>query len=222
MGDRPAGHRSVTDRVDRSAEGLPRRGGPGMSPGGLPGPGDDLAERGASIVRAGTDLVPRAGWCSDRASAPRSAKPWRKPRASRSPTCPASRVRGAGACGEAHPRSSGRGARRRLLRTGALLRGARLDVPALLPRVAKELGADTMVLTAAVGGLLPWGSGGHGRDPEGPPQHDGRRPAPRVAVPRRYADVHLHDSVYDEHLRDLASERPRRSASLRRSVSTRR
>ena len=32
--------------------------------------------------------------------------------------------------------------------------GHGMDVPALLPRLAKELGADTIVLTAAVGGLL--------------------------------------------------------------------
>jgi inosine/guanosine/xanthosine phosphorylase family protein len=33
--------------------------------------------------------------------------------------------------------------------------GHGMDVPALLPRLSKELGADTMVLTAAVGGLVP-------------------------------------------------------------------
>ena len=33
--------------------------------------------------------------------------------------------------------------------------GHGMDVPALLPRVAGALGADTMVLTAAVGGLVP-------------------------------------------------------------------
>ena len=35
-----------------------------------------------------------------------------------------------------------------------LYEGHDLDVPALLPRLAKVLGADTMVLTAAVGGLV--------------------------------------------------------------------
>jgi purine-nucleoside phosphorylase len=33
--------------------------------------------------------------------------------------------------------------------------GHGMDVPALLPRLSKELGADTMLLTAAVGGLVP-------------------------------------------------------------------
>jgi purine-nucleoside phosphorylase len=33
--------------------------------------------------------------------------------------------------------------------------GHGMDVPALLPRLAAELGADTIVLTAAVGGLVP-------------------------------------------------------------------
>ena len=127
-----------------------------MSPGGLPGPGDDLAERGASIVRAGTDLVPRAGVVLGSGLGPALGEALEE--AASFPFTDLPGFPSSGVPGHAGKLTLGRLAGvpvAAFFGRVHFYEGHGLDVPALLPRVAKELGADTMVLTAAVGGLLP-------------------------------------------------------------------
>jgi inosine/guanosine/xanthosine phosphorylase family protein len=123
---------------------------------GLPGPGDDLPQRGATVVRAITDLVPRVavvlgsglgpaleGDLDDVASFAFTDLPGFPPpgvpgHAGRLVLGRLARVPVAAFFGRVH-----------------FYEGHGLDVPALLPRLAEALGATTMVLTAAVGGLEP-------------------------------------------------------------------
>lgn len=119
-------------------------------------PPDDLARRGADVVRGMTDLTPRVGVVLGSGLGP-ALGPDLEEHATLSftdlPGFPPTGV----------PGHAGR------LVIGTLAdvpvaaffgrvhfyEGYGLDVPALLPRLAKELGADTMVVTAAVGGLVP-------------------------------------------------------------------
>ena len=64
-----------------------------------------------------------------------------------------------------------------------------MDVPALLPRLARELGAETIIVTAAVGGVEPGLAGGTVVVRHRSPEHDGDRTAARMALPRRDAGV---------------------------------
>jgi purine-nucleoside phosphorylase len=125
-----------------------------MAP-GRPGPGDDLGARAAAVVRAETDLSPIAGVVLGSGLGPALADHLEE-QASFSftdlPGFPASGVPGhAGKLVLGHlvgvPVAAFFG-------RVHFYEGHGMDVPALLPRLAKELGADTMVLTAAVGGLL--------------------------------------------------------------------
>jgi purine-nucleoside phosphorylase len=85
--------------------------------------------------------------------------------------------------------------------------GHGLDVPALLPRLARELGADSMILTAAVGGVVPGLAAGtvvvltdHLNMMGSAPMRGWRYPDGMPAF------VGLHDA-YDAPLGDLAIER---------------
>ena len=85
--------------------------------------------------------------------------------------------------------------------------GHGMDVPALLPRLSRELGADTMVLTAAVGGLVPGEAAGtvviladHLNMMGAAPLRGWRD---GQGMPTFIATT----DVYDETLRDLAFER---------------
>ena len=121
----------------------------------LPGPGDDLAARAAEVVGAVTDLEPQVGIVLGSGLGPalgdslveEAAFPFTD-----LPGFPASGVPGhAGRlivgtlAGVPVAAFSGR---------VHVYEGHGMDVPALLPRLARELGATTMVITAAVGGLV--------------------------------------------------------------------
>ena len=123
---------------------------------GLPGPGDDLAARGAEVVRAVSDLSPAVGIVlgsglgaalgerlAEEASFAFTDLPGLPP-----PGVPghAGRLTLGQLAGVPVAAFSGR---------VHYYEGHGMDVPALLPRLAHELGARTMVVTAAVGGLVP-------------------------------------------------------------------
>ena len=122
----------------------------------VPGPGDDLAERAAQVVRGRTDLTPEAAVVlgsglgvaladtlveeaslafEDLPGLPPAAVPGH---AGRLVMGTLAGVPVAAFLGRVH-----------------VYEGHGMDVPALLPRIAHALGAPTLVLTAAVGGLVP-------------------------------------------------------------------
>jgi inosine/guanosine/xanthosine phosphorylase family protein len=120
------------------------------------GPQDDLAERGAALVRGATEVVPRVGIVlgsglgpvlgddlEESASFPFVDLPGFPP-----PGVPghAGRLIVGRLAGVPVAAFSGR---------VHFYEGHGMEVPALLPRLASSLGAHTMVLTAAVGGLEP-------------------------------------------------------------------
>ena len=123
---------------------------------GLPGPGDDLAAQGAKVVRARTQLNPEvaivlgsglgvalADAIDEDASVDFADLPGLPP---------------AGVPGHAGRLAVGRLAGvpvAAFLGRVHFYEGYGMDVPALLPRLAQALGAGTMVLTAAVGALVP-------------------------------------------------------------------
>lgn len=123
---------------------------------GLPGPGDDLPVRGAAVVRAVSGLVPSVGVVLGSGLGP-ALGPQLEEEASFAftdlPGFPPPGV----------PGHAGRVILGRLAGVPVVAFAGRvhfyeghgMDVPALLPRLAHELGAATMVLTAAVGGLQP-------------------------------------------------------------------
>jgi inosine/guanosine/xanthosine phosphorylase family protein len=122
---------------------------------GLPGPGDDLAARGADVVRARTALAPRVGIVLgsglgvalegdlvEEAAFGFTELPGFPP-----PAVPghAGRLILGHLAGVPIAAFSGR---------VHFYEGHGMDVPALLPRLARELGAEIMVVTAAVGSLV--------------------------------------------------------------------
>jgi purine-nucleoside phosphorylase len=122
---------------------------------GQPGPGDDLAVRGAEVVRGRTSLVPRVGIVLgsglgvalegdlvEEASFGFTELPGFPPAAVPGH---AGRLILGHLAGVPVAAFSGR---------VHFHEGHGLDVPALLPRLARELGAEIMVVTAAVGGLV--------------------------------------------------------------------
>ncbi len=127
-----------------------------MSERAVPGPGDDLPQQAAAIVRAETDLVPSVGIVLGSGLGP-SLGDSLKVEASfgfdRLPGFPRAGV----------PGHAGQLVLGRLSEVPVAVffgrvhfyEGHGMDVPALLPRLAFELGATTMVITAAVGGLVP-------------------------------------------------------------------
>ncbi len=84
-----------------------------------------------------------------------------------------------------------------------------MDVPALVPRLAKELGADTMVLTAAVGGLTPGEAAGTVVILKDHVNLMGVAPLRGWRYPDGMPTFISTTGVYDEVLRDLAFERAR-------------
>lgn len=127
-----------------------------MSPAGLPGPRDDLADEAAAIVRARTELAPAVGLILGSGFGPALGGVW-VPGSTFAftdlPGFPPPGVPGhAGTltighlAGVAVAAYSGR---------VHFYEGHGMDAPALLPRLARALGADTMVVTAAAGGLVP-------------------------------------------------------------------
>jgi purine-nucleoside phosphorylase len=121
-----------------------------------PGPGDDLASRAAAVVRGATDLVPRAGVVLGSGLGPALGAALEEDASFAFTDLP----------GFPPPGVPGHAGRLVLGRIAGVpvaaffgrvhfYEGHGMDVPALLPRLAAELGAPTMVLTAAVGGLVP-------------------------------------------------------------------
>lgn len=175
---------------------------------GVPGPGDDLGARAAAVVRDRTDLVPRVGVVLGSGLGPALGDALEET-ASLSfeelPGFPPSGV----------PGHAGR------LVLGSLAdvpvaaffgrvhfyEGHGMDVPALLPRLAKELGADTMVLTAAVGGLVPGEAAGTVVVLRDHVNMMGVAPLRGWRFPDGMPTFISATEVYDAALRDLAFER---------------
>ncbi|HEX6844966.1 MAG TPA: purine-nucleoside phosphorylase [Actinomycetota bacterium] len=123
---------------------------------GLPGPGDDLAARGAAVVRERTDFVPAVGIVLGSGLGPALGEELLEEASFAFTDLP----------GFPPPGVPGHAGRLLLGRLAGVpvaafsgrvhfYEGHGMDAPALLPRLAHELGARTMVLTAAVGGLEP-------------------------------------------------------------------
>jgi inosine/guanosine/xanthosine phosphorylase family protein len=122
----------------------------------LPGPADDLAHEGAAVVRAATGLVPRAAIVLGSGLGPALGDALQEEASFGFTDLP----------GFPPPGVPGHAGRLVLGRLAGVpmaaffgrvhfYEGHGMDVPALLPRLAQALGADTMVLTAAVGALVP-------------------------------------------------------------------
>jgi purine-nucleoside phosphorylase len=123
---------------------------------GGPGPDDDLPERGVRIVRARTDLVPSVGLVLGSGLGPALEGDLAVEATFAFTDLPG--FPPPGVPGHAGTLSIGRLAGVPVAAFGGRVHyyeGYGMDVPALLPRLAHELGAGTMILTAAVGGLEP-------------------------------------------------------------------
>jgi purine-nucleoside phosphorylase len=177
---------------------------------GLPGPGDDLAAGAAAVVRARSDLVPRAGVVLGSGLGPALGESLEGTAAftfSDLPGFPPSGV----------PGHDGRLVLGRLAGVPVaaffgrvhFYEGHGMDVPALLPRLAKELGADTMVLTAAVGGLVPTEPAGTVVIVRDHLNMMGVAPLRGWRYPDGMPTFISTTGVYDEELRELALERAR-------------
>jgi inosine/guanosine/xanthosine phosphorylase family protein len=123
---------------------------------GVAGPNDDLPERGAAVVRGVTDLMPLVGIVLGSGLAPALGGQLEESATFAFAELP----------GFPPPGVPGHAGRLILGRLAGVpvaafsgrvhfYEGHGMDVPALLPRLAAALGASTMVLTAAVGGLEP-------------------------------------------------------------------
>jgi purine-nucleoside phosphorylase len=123
---------------------------------GDPGPDDDLPERGAEIVRARTDLIPSIGLVLGSGLGPALGDDLAVEATFAFTDLPG--FPPPGVPGHAGTLSIGRLAGVPVAAFSGrvhVYEGYGMDVPALLPRLAHLLGARTMVLTAAVGGLEP-------------------------------------------------------------------
>jgi len=122
----------------------------------IPGPPDDLPRRAAEVVRAETDLVPRAAVVLGSGLGPALAEHLEVKASLAYEALPGLPPPGV-------PGHAGRLFLGTLAGVPAAVFSGRVhvyeghgvDVPALLPRIAHALGADTIVLTAAVGALVP-------------------------------------------------------------------
>jgi purine-nucleoside phosphorylase len=123
---------------------------------GVAGPNDDLPGRAAAIVRGVTDVLPRVGIVLGSGLGPALGDQLEESASFAFAELP----------GFPPPGVPGHAGRLILGRLAGVpvaafsgrvhfYEGHGMDVPALLPRLAAALGADTMVLTAAVGGLDP-------------------------------------------------------------------
>jgi purine-nucleoside phosphorylase len=128
---------------------------------GLPGPGDDLPQRAAKAIRAASDLIPRLGLVLGSGLGPALGDAFEEDVGFAFTDLPGFPPPGV-------PGHAGRFALGRLAGVPVasfsgrvhFYEGYGMDVPALLPRLVRELGAETIVLTAAVGGVEPGLAGG--------------------------------------------------------------
>lgn len=123
---------------------------------GVPSPGDDLAARAADVVREASDVVPAVGVVLGSGLGPALGSDLVEDASFAFTDLP----------GFPPPGVPGHAGRLILGRLAGVpvaafsgrvhvYEGHGMDVPALLPRLAHALGARTMVVTAAVGGLVP-------------------------------------------------------------------
>jgi purine-nucleoside phosphorylase len=122
----------------------------------VPSPGDDLPGRGAEVVRARTHTVPSVGLVLGSGLGPALGDDLEVDASFAFTDLPG--FPPPGVPGHAGSLSVGRLAGVPVAAFSGRVHyyeGHGMDVPALLPRLAHELGATTMVLTAAVGGLEP-------------------------------------------------------------------
>jgi purine-nucleoside phosphorylase len=123
---------------------------------GWPSPGDDLPARAAGVVRARCDLAPRVAIVLGSGLGPALGDALQEEASFAFPDLPGFPPPGV-------PGHAGRLVLGRLAGVSVatffgrvhFYEGHGMDVPALLPRLARELGAGTMVLTAAAGGVDP-------------------------------------------------------------------
>lgn len=179
-----------------------------MSGEGLPGPGDDLPARAAAVVRATTDLQPRVAVVLGSGLGPALGEALEDVASfpfSDLPGFPSSGV----------PGHAGR------LVMGYLAgvpvaaffgrvhfyEGHGMDVPALLPRLASQLGAGSIVLTAAVGGLVPGEQAGTVVVVRDHLNMMGVAPLRGWRYPNGMPAFISASDIYDEGLRTLAYER---------------
>jgi purine-nucleoside phosphorylase len=123
---------------------------------GLPGPGDDLPARAADVVRSRTELTPSIGLVLGSGLGPALGEVLRIDATFAFEELPG--FPPPGVPGHAGTLSLGYLAGVPVAEFSGRVHyyeGHGMDVPALLPRLARELGAGTVVLTAAVGGLEP-------------------------------------------------------------------
>ena len=181
-----------------------------MSAPGLPGPGDDLAVQAAKVVRSRTGLAPRAGIVLGSGLGPALGDALEEVASFSFTDLPGFPPPGV-------PGHAGRLVLGRLagVEVAAFFgrvhfyEGHGMDVPALLPRLARELGADTMVLTAAVGGLVPGEVAGSVVIVSDHLNMMGVAPLRGWRYPDGMPTFISTTDVYDEALRDLAFERAR-------------
>jgi inosine/guanosine/xanthosine phosphorylase family protein len=122
----------------------------------LPAPADDLARKAVGTVRAATDLVPRAAVVLGSGLGPAIGADLEEAASFGFTDLPGFPPTGV-------PGHAGRLVLGRLADVPVaaffgrvhFYEGHGMDVPALLPRLAQALGADTMILSAAVGGVVP-------------------------------------------------------------------
>lgn len=128
---------------------------------GLPGPGDDLPQRAAKVVRAESDLIPTVGLILGSGLGPALGDAFHEEAGFAFTDLPGFPPPGV-------PGHAGRFSLGHLagVPVGSFsgrvhfYEGHGMDVPALLPRLLRELGATTLVVTAAVGGVEPGLEGG--------------------------------------------------------------
>lgn len=179
-----------------------------MSELGTPGPGDDLAAQAAAVVRVETDLAPRIGLVLGSGLGPALGEALEEAASFSFTDLPGFPPSGV-------PGHAGRLVLGRLagVSVAAFLgrvhfyEGHGMDVPALLPRLSKELGARTMVLTAAVGGLVPGEAAGTVVILRDHLNMMGAAPLRGWRYPDGMPTFISTTGVYDEALRDLAFER---------------
>ena len=127
----------------------------------LPGPGDDLPERAAKVVRATSELVPRVGLILGSGLGPALGDAFDEEAVFAFTDLPGFPPPGV-------PGHAGRFALGHLAGVPVasffgrvhFYEGHGMDVPALLPRLVRELGAQIIIVTAAVGGVEPGLAGG--------------------------------------------------------------